>query len=308
MAGTEAGRYNRGMTEQDGFRQLAQRIAPGSRVLRVWALTGGVSATVTGLELQLASGATCRFLVRRHGEADLERNPTIARDEFRLLGIARRQGLAVPEPVYLDETLDLFPDPVLVLEHVEGHPEFEPQDMPGYLSRMVDELVRIHSVAAEPELDFLPRIGKGFSERPAQLDDSLGEGRIRDALEAPPPLLSPNSPVLLHGDYWPGNILWREGEIAAVIDWEDAATGDPLVDLANTRLELLFFFGHDAMQTFTDLYLSRTTVDAANLPYWDLCAALRPCSKLSTWGLDPATETRMRERHHQFVAAALKHF
>ena len=58
------------------------------------------------------------------------------------------------------------------------------------------------------------------------------------------------------------------------------------------------------MEDFTDGYHSRTTIDLTNLPYWDLCAALRPCDKLSTWGLDAATERRMRERHALFVTQA----
>ena len=32
---------------------------------------------------------------------------------------------------------------------------------------------------------------------------------------------------LLHGDYWPGNVLWQQGRLAAVLDWEDAALGGP---------------------------------------------------------------------------------
>jgi aminoglycoside phosphotransferase (APT) family kinase protein len=35
---------------------------------------------------------------------------------------------------------------------------------------------------------------------------------------------------LLHGDYWPDNTLWRDGRLVCVIDWEDAALGDPLAD------------------------------------------------------------------------------
>jgi thiamine kinase-like enzyme len=111
----------------------------------------------------------------------------------------------------------------------------------------------------------------------------------------------------LHGDYWPGNLVWRAGALVAVIDWEDARVGDPLADLANSRLELLFFFGAEAMQTFTTRYLAGAAadLDVAHLPYWDLCAALRPCSKLSTWGLEAALEQQLRERHHTFVAQAL---
>ena len=56
--------------------------------------------------------------------------------------------------------------------------------------------------------------------------------RIRDMLASAWPFPRPNPPALLHGDYWPGNILWKDGRLAAVIDWEDACLGDPLVDLA----------------------------------------------------------------------------
>jgi aminoglycoside phosphotransferase (APT) family kinase protein len=109
----------------------------------------------------------------------------------------------------------------------------------------------------------------------------------------------------LHGDYWPGNILWKDGRLAAVIDWEDARVGDPLDDLANCRLEFLWTLGVDAMNEFTERYKSQTSIDCTNLPYWDLVAALRPCGKLSTWGLDAAVEQQMRNRHRSFVDEAI---
>src|SRR5260370_32206891 len=37
----------------------------------------------------------------------------------------------------------------------------------------------------------------------------------------------------------------------------------------------------NTMQSFTHHYASMTTIDLTNLPYWDLCAALRPASKIS---------------------------
>ncbi len=83
-----------------------------------------------------------------------------------------------------------------------------------------------------------------------------------------------NPRVLLHRDCWPGNVLWKDGRLAGVIDWEDVAVGDPLSDLGNTRLELLFNFGLDAMEAFTPVYASRIGVDLTHLPYSDLAAAL----------------------------------
>jgi aminoglycoside phosphotransferase (APT) family kinase protein len=115
-----------------------------------------------------------------------------------------------------------------------------------------------------------------------------------------------NASVLLHGDFWPGNLLWRDGALAAVIDWEDAQVGDPLADLGNSRLEFLWALGHEAMTGLTNRYLALTAIDTGALPYWDLVAALRPCGKLADWGLEPATEQRMRQRHAWFVDQAFK--
>ncbi len=43
------------------------------------------------------------------------------------------------------------------------------------------------------------------------------------------------SVCLLHGDYRPKNILWREGQIVSVIDWAFADIGDPYYDLSIFR-------------------------------------------------------------------------
>jgi aminoglycoside phosphotransferase (APT) family kinase protein len=286
------------------LRRLVQRMEPGGTLLRTWRLTGGVSAEVTAIEVAAAGGQTMTLTVRRHGQVDLARNPRIAHDEFDLLRIARSHGVAAPRPLYVDDSCDLFPTPVLVVEYIDGNTEFAPPDQADYLSQAAEHLARIHCVGDSPELAFLPRLGRGFAERPDHLDVALGEGRIRDALESAGPLARTNSPVLLHGDYWPGNLLWKDGRLVGIVDWEDALVGDLLADLANARLEFLFAFGVDAMNGFTDRYRSHSNVDTADLPFWDLCAALRPCSRMSEWGLDAATERRMRERHERFVSQA----
>ena len=61
----------------------------------------------------------------------------------------------------------------------------------------------------------------------------------------------------------------------AVIDWEDAALGDPLIDLAQSRAEIVWIFGFAAMEIFTRAYQSLMDLDYRDLPYWDLCAVLR---------------------------------
>lgn len=84
--------------------------------------------------------------------------------------------------------------------------------------------------------------------------------------------------------------------------------GDPLSDVGNMRLELLWAYGREAMDAFTERYQERRPELAYDmLPYWDLYAALRPASQLSQWGLAPEIKACMREQHAAFVRNAMEH-
>lgn len=294
---------------QDPFVQLVAQLDPQGQLLQTRELKGGVSAQVTALTMRDGAGQPQHFVVRQHGLLDRQRNPTIASDEFRLLQALHAAGIAVPKPHFVDQAGAIFPTPALVLDYIEGEAMFAPHDLPDFLRQAAAQLVQIHQLpATHPAFSFLPQPTPGFGPRPAILDESLQEGRIRATLERSWPLAAQSQPVLLHGDFWPGNLLWRDGRLVAVIDWEDAALGDALRDLANSRLELLWAFDQHALVEFTTYYCAANAIDLSNLPYWDLCAALRPAGKLGTWGLDAATEATMRAKHAWFVDQAMRHF
>jgi aminoglycoside phosphotransferase (APT) family kinase protein len=299
------------MQEADKFERVVRRIDAESTLVRAWALTGGISAQVTALEIERQNGRTHKLIVRRHGAIDFAHNPGIAADEFRLLQMLQTADIAAPAPHLLDESGEIFPSPYLVMEFIEGEPNFAPTDSADLTPQLAAHLAAIHHIdGAHYDLSFLPNITEQFTrrlrQRPAKFDDSLSEERIRAALEPVWPPQPHNPPALLHGDYWPGNVLWKDGQLAAVIDWEDAALGDPLADVANARLELLFFFGPDALRDFTRHYLAEAPIDIANLPYWDLCVALRPIVPFARMFPDEATANTMRERHTWFVDRALE--
>jgi aminoglycoside phosphotransferase (APT) family kinase protein len=298
--------------EGNRFGEIVQKFDPQSKLIRTWDLKGGVSAQVTALEIERPDGLTKKMIVRQHGAVDLKRNPHVAADEFKLLQILKSVGAPTPTPYHFDESGQIFSTPYIIIEFIEGQTQFTPSNLTDFILQLAINLIKIHSIdCSKQDLSFLPKqdeiVVEKLGKRPENLDESLDEDLIRDALESCWPLPQGNKEVLLHGDFWPGNVLWEEGQLVAVIDWEDAALGDPLADFANSRLEILWAFGIEAMNDFTHQYKSMMpTIDFSNLPHWDLYAALRPASNLSEWGLDESTEKRMRERHKWFISQAFE--
>jgi aminoglycoside phosphotransferase (APT) family kinase protein len=297
--------------EQAG--QLVRAFRPGLRLLRLWPLAGGVSSQVTGIEVQRADGGRCALVLRRYGAANVAAVPHLADAEYRLLKLLFAAGLPVPRPCLADESGAIVPGSCLLTEYIDGERVHQPADLPSFTRQLGAALAAVHDCGlARVDVPFLPdasdRVLDELGTGPHVADGVVPATAIRKALQAnwPPPQVS--EPVVLHGDYWPGNGLWRDGRLVGVIDWEEAAFGDPMADLANIRLEIIWHFGTAAMDMLTSEYLAlRPAADTATLPVWDLRAALRACEfPLETLPLPAEKIASMRAAHRDFAATTMR--
>ena len=286
------------MSTADPWAAVVQRVAPEGQLIRRWPLRGGVSASIHALEIGLPGGQTRRVVVRRHGVADwkpLEADVTAT--EFALLEALRRAGMAVPAPCFLDVSGEVLPSPYLVMEFVEGTTAIDEAALPDALRQMAAYLARLHALdVGDAELPSLPQREDPIAGTLEYLPETPLAARLRAALSTEAPLVPTNPPALLHGDFWPENVLWQHGQIAAVVDWEDAAVGDPLSDLASCRVELFWKHSEQVMETFTAHYLSMATVDSTNLPLWELYVSAAAAAYMAHWGLDPEVEAERRRK------------
>ena len=251
---------------------------PGSKLRRTWPLDGGMSAQMAAIEVETPIGQTVKRIVRWHNDWTYRCNPHAVVEEFKTLQLAHTLELAAPTPYHLDESCSIFSKPYMVVEYIEGNPKFTLPPGFDFTFNLAKHLARIHSAdLSDKDVSFLSEHQNRCAETLDEptTEGTLNQGRIHDTLRAAEPLRLRNKPVLLHGDYWPGNVLWRDTELVAVIDWEDASRGDPLTDFAISRLDFLWILGIDAFHSFTEHYESLMRIDYSNLPYWDLCAALR---------------------------------
>jgi len=235
-----------------GDPRLAPRVEriTGKRPVRVAALPGGCIAQV--YKVELAGGG---MLV-----AKLAPGGGLAEEGRMLADLARLSDLPVPAVL-------LAADDLLLLDYVESDGRLD-----GAAERHAAELLAaLHGITgaafgyerdtligplrqpnpwSESWLDFfreqrLLHLGRLAREAGHLAPETLRRlevlcGKLEGYIEAPA------APALLHGDLWDGNILVRDGRIAAFLD-PAIYYGDPEIELAFTTL-----FG-----TFGDAFFAR---------------------------------------------------
>ena len=287
------------------FTAIAERVAPGATILRRWPLKGGVSAQVEALELQVGDGIR-RVVVRRHGAADWKPlEPNVAAVEFALLQKLGDLGFPVPQPLFLDDTGTVLPSPFFVMSFVEGTSENPPERLHTALEQLAVVLARLHAFDVDLlRVPDLPEREDPVAGALQYLPEAPRFDPVRAVLETLHGQRSPNAPAMLHGDVWLGNTLWNHGELVAMLDWEDAAVGDPLCDVAQCRVELLMRHGLGAMERFTTMYLEQADLDLQWLPVWELFVASAGLAYMHAWGLAPEVEAVWRSRARAFLEHA----
>ena len=260
-----------------------------------------LSPRVAKLEIITNRARPQLLILLGHGPRDRQRNPDIARDEFALLKVLSRAGLPVSRPLLVDTSAAI---PFLITEFVEGETRFAAADLSAYCHQLAGILSNIHRFNIDQhDLSFLPSQRKVIEENMRETrGDAYG---IRSVISASASSLQFNDAVLLHGDFWLGNLLWRADQLAAIIDWEDAMLGDPLGDLGKSRLEMLWALGEAAMDLYTKAYKARNPgLDYSSLPFWDLWGALR-LAHFAKWSTDNDRTARMGAQYEWFIKRAL---
>jgi len=212
---------------------------------------------------QIRGGASnALFRVDRGAETyALRRPPKISNDpsannilrEIRLLRALAETDVPCPRLVAACETAEVVGTPFAVIEWIDGYTPFAPLPEPlnsDPAMRRDLGFALIDALATVANVDWrragLEGFGKpeGFLER--QVDRWLGQleryrSRSIEFLDPVAAWLRANTPPtprvgLIHGDYSPANVMLFPGRplrFAAIVDWESATIGDPLLDLGH---------------------------------------------------------------------------
>ena len=105
---------------------------------------------------------------------------------------------------------------------------------------------------------------------PPGCDPGLWNAAFSVWLEGPPRF----TPVFIHRDYHPGNLIWYRGRISGVVDWAHGCAGPAGLDLSTCWWNLLDHVGVDRANGYVQHYENSTGL--ATQWFWMLDGLLSP--------------------------------
>jgi aminoglycoside phosphotransferase (APT) family kinase protein len=250
---------------------------PDLRALNEWlALNAPEIGTVSAVE-QFSGGFSnlTYLLTSDRGEFVLRRPPAgvgkgsahdMAR-EFRILAAVAPRSIPVPRVIALCEDPSVLGVPFYLMQRVRGvilqrgiDVKFDATVMRGISESFVDTFAAIHSVdATDPAIaalgktdGYVTRQIAGWTKRwlAARTDDVPAMDRVAAWLASHEPPASGS--CLVHNDFKYDNLVLAPADprrIVAVLDWEMATLGDPLMDVGTSMGYWVEAADHPALQS-----------------------------------------------------------
>jgi len=293
---------------------LAVEVVPGGVIEFERQLGGGLDATMDVLVATDRAGAVRKMVLRRYRRFGDHRDLPQPRKESATLGLLVRNGLPVPEPLWVDEN-DIFDETALLMSYVDGISLMRPDDPLDWSRQQARFLVDLHAIPVDAEVrsileDNRDRMEQRMSdaERPKEYRTRGSGVEIWNAVVEAFADTTRGDTTILHTDFWAGNTLWNGQDLAAVVDWDWAALGDPLMDVSYAAMDLRFQGWDAGADEFVRVYGLESGRDMAGLSRWDIHYLARAFPYVEQWsvglqelGREDLTPETVRTRHTQLV-------
>ena len=235
-------------------------------------------------------------------------DPAGSREELVLTSLDGLAGLA-PQLLASDVAGAWSTRPTVVISRLAGEADIRPRDPQRWAEQLGQVLARIHATPTSR------RAGLEYvSDRRGGSTAALN-GPAAAAVTAGWASLNRAPSVLVHYDFWSGNVLWLDEKISGVVDWSGAVNGPAGFDVGWCRLDLYLLFGEHIADVFGHAYEAATgRVDRELRRLWDLWALARSHRDVEDWvgnyrdlGRTDLNATELRRRHEAWTTQVMTH-
>jgi len=247
---------------------VEQTLGSSARVIECTRLTGGLTSIVHRLTVE-QNGQREEYVMRwwmTDGEGQLWTARAVGQETAILEKLEATDILA---PRLIGSTTDTgVGGPAVLMTRLPGTVYLMPRDRERWLRQMARMLARIHALTLD---------GKPFESwmDASRLSPPPDASRIdvwTEAITLVSQERAPTRTCFIHRDYQHFNMLWSDERLTGVVDWVEASSGPPELDVGHCRLNLTVLFSADVADRFLAMYQEESghRVDAS----WDIHALL----------------------------------
>jgi aminoglycoside phosphotransferase (APT) family kinase protein len=211
-------------------------------------------------------------------------------------------------PVLLGSDLDgqWSEHPTSLISWLDGESDITPSDPERWARELGCALALVHVLPRDRLVD-LP---SGFDGRGSQAELN---GPLAAEVRSRWSQVIGSPEVLTHGDYWSGNVVWRDGTLTGIVDWSGGARGPRGFDLGWCRLDLVLLFDERIADVFLAAYEGAIGQTLGDVVLWDGWAVAHSHDTVETWapnyaplGRGDLDEHELRQRHSLWTTRLLE--
>ena len=280
-----AGRQGPGATAREAKYWAAAQLGARRSQVRFRRLRGGVEGTTWLATTRRPDGVRSGVL-RLDDRADSETARLHASWKTSILASLADSGLPAASLIASHPDLRGSGPVAYLTSRLPGVASLPVDFRPRRSEAAGEMLARIH-LLSEPFRSRLSGIGEAWwmrlrdvAETETGHDSRYREqwSLVRAALDS----VNLNESVVLHGDYWMGNLLWRRDRLTGVIDW-GSGPGPSGADVGYARLDQWLWYGPDGVASLSDAYAAVRGGLPEDLWFWDLVLALFAAKQVQEW-------------------------
>ena len=268
--------------------KLSDSLINYGEIINVSELSGGFSTDVFLLELTKSENIS-KLVLRMEAGLPSENS---AKTEYKLLECIKETTIPSAVPVYLDSSGSHLGRPFFISSYIEGTQNLGSKDDAFFIETIANQLKNIHMVNTDnlPKLPLRVDPLEGLLDYLPKKDNWI---EIREYIKELSFEKYNADFKLLHGDFWPGNLLWKSDNIVGVVDWDYAAIGDPLYDLAVSCLMFRYLYGRQDMESFKVAYIDQSEFDEKRFLLWSINIASSTLYFINEWRLTNEDKDKM---------------
>jgi aminoglycoside phosphotransferase (APT) family kinase protein len=193
--------------------------------------------------------------------------------------------------------------PTTLVSWLDGQADIAPADPDGWATQLGHALASVHAVPSD-RLAVLPSV---FDKRGGARE--LLSGPLATSVRSDWPQIIATPWVLSHCDYWSGNVVWRDGLLAGIVDWSGAGRGPRGYDVGWCRLDLYLLFDERIADVFLSAYEAVSGQPVTDIALCDRWALARSHGTVETWaanyrpfGRPDLDAAELRRRHSEWTS------